>query len=350
MYESDGTTLIETLNPSIIKNVPSFSSEINGGFGQYILDLNLDFDEFGEGGVIDFMNIVRVYVADANNTLGRLVYTGFISAYSPYVDGAEQGVRVTVLGMVSLLSFAYYKDGASFTVAHAAEDPSDIMKAIIDHFSGVYGAGLITYDVGATTVDSVGVNVTYTFEEKKWLDALKDIFATAGAGWFWVVDKQGQLYLKEKPASATHTFTIGKDIEYLEIPKSSEKVINQVRVKYNGNTADDSDATSITNFGTREKIVSDDQIQNSATADQVAAQTVDDNKDEKIKARLVVNANYDLESIKVGDTCKIRNFLKDATVFNDNMLISGISYSLEKVTIQLEEFTQFAKEILNLTS
>lgn len=345
IYDTDGTTIIKTLQPSVIKNVPSFTSQINGGFGQCVLDLNLPFDDFGEGSDIDFMYIAKIYVGDMANPLGRLVYTGFISAYQPYIEASRSGVKVTLLGMVSLLSFAYYKNGSSYTVAHVTDDPADIMKAIVDHFNGVYAGNFIGYDSGSTTVDTVGVNVTYTFTEKKWLDALKDTFKLVSPGWWWVVDKAGQLYLKEKPTTATHRFTIGKDVESITVDKSAENVRNKVRVKYNGNVADDDDATSISRFGTREAIVSQDQVQNGATASQLATQEVDNNKVEKIKAKVVINLNYDLESIQVGDTCKILNLDVDQQTFNDNMQIVSVAYNFDKVTIELEEQTKFSIEL-----
>lgn len=350
VYDTDGVTLIQTLSPSVLKGAPTFTSQINGGLGQCQLDLNLPFDDFGEGTDIDFMYIVKIYVTDSENPLGRLVYTGFVSAYQPYLQNKIQGVKVTLLGLGSLLSFAYYKNGASFTVAHSAVDPAVIMKAIIDHFNTIYPGSLLGYNSGGTTVDTVGTNVTYTFIEKKWLDALKDAFGTVGAGWWWSVDKQGQLYLKQKPASATHRFTIGKDIDSITVDKSSESVKNQVRVKYNGNTADDSDATSISRFGTREAIVSDDQIQNAATANQRAGQEVDDNKVEKIKAKLTINMSYDLESIEVGDTCKIMNLDSAQQTFNNNMMIVSVNYSFTKVTVELEEQTKFSIELQKFIS
>lgn len=350
IYDTDGTTIIQTLQPSVLKSAPSFSSQINGGFGQCVLDLNLPFDDFGEGTDIDFMYIVKIYVGDMANPLGRLVYTGFISAYQPYIEASKSGVKVTVLGLVSLLSFAYYKNGSSYTVAHSTVDPAVIMKAIIDHFNSVYPGSFLGYDGSGTTVDTVGVNVTYTFTEKKWLDALKDAFKTVDPGWWWAIDKSGQFYLKEKPATATHKFTIGKDIESITVDKSAENVKNKVRVKYNGNTADDDDATSIARFGTREAIVSQDQVQNGATASQLAVQEVEDNKVEKIKAKIVINLNYDLESIQVGDTCKILNLNSAQQTFNDNMQIVSVAYSFDKVTIELEEQTKFSIELQKFIS
>lgn len=179
---------------------------------------------------------------------------------------------------------------------------------------------------------------------------MKDAFALVSPGWWWAINKAGQLYLQEKPASATHKFTIGKDVESITVDKSAEAMKNKVRVKYNGNTADDDDATSIARFGTREAIVSQDQVQNGATASQLATQEVDNNKVEKIKAKVVINLNYDLESIQVGDTCKILNLNSAQQTFNSNMLIVSVAYNFDKVTIELEEQTKFSIELQKFIS
>lgn len=350
IYDPTGALLQTTLKPRLLRENPTFTSRINGGFGQCLINLNLPFDNFGEGEIIDFMNIVKVFASDSKNPLGRLIYTGFISAYKPFVRGTDQGVSLVLLGLVSLLNFAYYKNGANFTVNHTSEDPAEIMKAIINHFNTIYAGNLLGYDGSGTTVDTVGTNVDYTFIDRRWLEALQNTFQLAGGGWWWSLNSSGQLYLKQKPTSATHIFTIGKDIDSVIVDKSSEKVNNSVQVRYDASTADDSDATSQTNFGKRELIIKDNQIQNATTAAQRASQAITDKKDEKVKATLTVNAQFDIESVKVGDTCKIRNLSTDSITFTDNMQIVSIRYEWDQITIELEEIsTKFGIELAKFT-
>lgn len=329
---------IDTLDPNIIIDKPRFSSRINAGFGECSFTLRVPFENFDEGGVISFMNIFKIYVFDAENTKGRLVYTGFLSSYKPFLKSSSQGVEIILLGMISLLTFAYYKNGASYIVDQNGKDPSFIMKSIIDHFNTIYPAGLLGYNSGATTVDSVGVNVSYKFEEDKWLDALQNAFGTVNPGWWWNVDKQGQLYLKQKPSIATHSFTIGKDIEEIEVDKNAEDIANKVFIEYfSSATFTGSDAPSIAKYGTRELLVSDERVKDLTTATQRVNKEIADNKENKIKTKLTINSEYDIESIKVGDTCKITNLSKFSGVFTNNMLIVEVSYDFEKVTIQLED-------------
>ncbi len=337
IFDSTGTTLKSTLNPDIIKNDISFASRINGGFGQLVIDVQRDFDNFDEGNDIDFMNIVEVYEIDTNNPTGRLIYTGFISAYEPYLRGSQQGVLLIVLGLGSLMKFAFYKSGGSFTVVHTSDDPQVIMKAIVDHFNTVYAGTLISYGAGNTTIDNVGTNVSYDFVERRWLDALQDTFVLVDPDWWWAIDKVGLVFLQQKPSSATHTFTVGKDLDEAKIQKSSEDVTNSVRIVWSSGNSDDSDAPSITNFGTRESIITDTDITDATSGAQRATLEVDNNKDEKIKATLKINSLYDIETIKVGDTCKIRNLNPNQTLFNDNMQIVSVKYSWQNVVLELEE-------------
>lgn len=352
VYAPDGTTLRKTLDPRLLRGTPSFTSRINGGFGECRIELHLPFDDFDEGTVVDFMNIVKIYESDAQNTSGRLIYTGFVSAYQPFVKGSDQGVTIVLLGLVSLLALAYYKNGASFTVTHSAVDPSAIMKLIIDHFATVNTKGLIGYNGSGTTVDLTGTTVSYTFTDQKWLDALTAIAKTAPAGWWWSIDATGQLYFKNKPASATHTFTIGKDIDELIVDKSSEGIVNATQVRYSGGgTSDASDGTSITNFERRESIIDDQRITIAGTAAARAAAEIANFKDEKVKATLVVNSQYDIETIKVGDTCKIRNLSTASTTFTDNMQIVSVRYEWDRVTLELEDLTgKFAVELAKSVS
>ncbi len=352
VYASNGTTFLTTFNASIIKTAPTFTVNINGGYGQCVLDLKLPFTNFGEGGNINYMNIVKIYCADTNNINGRLIYTGFISTYSPYKTAATEGVKITLLGMVSLLSLAYYKSGSSFTVTQTTKDPAAIMKLIIDHFNSVYANSLIKYDVGGTTVNTVGANISYTYTQNKWLDALVNTQkAIATAGWWFSIDKNGVLNLASKPGSATHSFTLGKDVDSITVDKTSENVVNQVEVQYvSSGVYDYNDAASIAIFGTREEIIADTSVTDAPTAQARAQGEVNNMKNGFIKAQITLNINADLENIFVGETCKILNLPASQTLFNNNMQIVSVNYAFDKAIIGLEQMPTFQNQIAALTS
>ncbi len=353
VFDQDGTTFRKSysIGDGSLKNSPSFSSQINGGYGQCELDLDVPFDSFSEGSGVDFMNIVKIYAVDQTNPRGRLIYTGFISRYEPYIDAqSEEGVKVTLLGLVSLLSFSYYKNGSTYAVTHSAVDPETIGRAVIDHFNTIYGGSLLSYS--GDTTDPVGASVSFVFTDQKWIDSIKKTGELAGTDWWWKIDETGKYWIKAKPSTATHVFTIGRDIQSIRATKDSEKVVNDIQVRRSGGTTTDySDATSQVTYGTggsgkRTKIISDTSITDATTANQRGNKEIADFKDSKIKASVTVNNKYDIESVKVGETCRIQAYDKSNTFFGTNMFISSINYSADSIRIELEQQAQsFGKEL-----
>ena len=352
VYDQDGTTFLKALSTQKpldsslphLKSSPTFRSRINGGLGECVLDVNLPFDDFDEGGLVDFMNIVDIYCIDQENPRGRRIYRGFISRYEPYSESSgNEGVRVTLLGLVSLLSTSYYKSGSSFTVEHATQDPETISRAILDHFDTEY-PDLITYSDDST--DAVGTSVSVTYVDQKWFDALAKAGSLAGTDWWWKVDEDGVFWLKAKPSTATHAFTIGKDIDSITAPKDSEGVVNDVQVRgAEGATSDVSDAPSKASYGKRSVIINDSELGDSNARTQRGNKEVNDKKDARLKSPFVVNTKYDIESIKVGDTCRILNYDRDNSYFNNNMLIVSVAYNGDTVSIEVEDTQSFSSEL-----
>lgn len=323
IYSISGT-YIKTINPSIVKNQIVFTSQINGGQGQCIIDLDLPFDNFDEGVSIKQANFVKIYEADdVNSTTPRLIYTGFISQYVPYFDRGEEGVKLVLLGLVSLLALAYYKSGSNYTFTVSTTDPAAQMRQIIDHFNSVYDGSWISY--GDSVVD-VGSNSTYEYKDLKWFDALKKMFDLGGGGRYWKIDESGELHFKDKPSAAVHRFTLGYDLDSGDIVKNGEKIINQYQLRYGTgytSSADFDDQASIDNYGTREKVQNDERVSVAGTVTQKGNTVIEDSKNPKIEARLRVNSNYDIESIKPGDTCSIFNYHKQSFREQDLHLLTS---------------------------
>lgn len=336
IYNLSGTYL-KTINPNQIMNEIRFSSKIGGGQGQCTIELNLPIDDFDEGGSIDHMRIVKIYeMDDTFNKSPLLIFTGFISQYVPFFNAGNEGVRLILLGLVSLLSFAYYKNGSNYTVTESVQDPAVIMRHVINHFNTVYPNVWLSH--GVNCVD-VGTNVTYEFKDQKWFDSIKKAYDLSGGGRFWNIRENGELFFKSKPANPTHIFTIGKDVDSGEVPKNNEKVINLFQLRWNtgySNINNYSDPLGIPRFGTREKTQSDERITILTTADQRGNGEIADSKDAKIQARLRINSNYNIESIHPGDTCSVLNVKKGSTVFEANMMITAVNYDPEGVSIDLE--------------
>lgn len=363
IYDQDGTTPLRTLTTEkpadssalCLKRSPMFTAQINGGLGECVLDIRAPFDDFSEGTVVDFMNIVTIdaVVLDTDTktqTITR-IYKGYVSQYDPYLEGGEEGVRVTCLGLVSLLSLSYYGTSPNYAVTHTTKDPEFIAKAVIDDFNTVFSGSLLGY---AGTTSATGTSITYTFTEQTWLQAITKAREVAGTGWWWAVREDGNLYFKAKPGSATHTFTIGKNVVSLSAKKDSEKVKNEVIVVRSGGTRSSyTDATSQSTYGTgspatgrRTLLINDSSITDATTANQRGNKAMNDGKDFKIATTLIVDSHYNIESIHIGDTCKIQNFRAASTFFSSNMQIVGMNYLGDTVSLQLEAHTaNFGQEL-----
>ncbi len=348
IFGQDGTTLKKSVSRKSLRTNPSFRCRINGGFGECVLDLvgtGFAFDNFGEGTWIAHSYIVDIYEVDSVNApLGRRIYRGYISKYEPYIDASgQEGVKVTCLGLVSLLTKSYYKNGSSFTVTQSGVDPQAIGEAIIDHYNTIFGGSLLSYTHGTST-QTVGTNVSYTFTDQKWFDALTTVAKLAGTNWWWKIDENGLYSFQAKPSSATHKFTIRKDVNAITAPKDAEKVINDVQVRRSGGTASNySDATSQSTYGTGatpsgkySAIINDPSITDANGADQRGNKEVNDKKTAFNSAVITVNPNYDLESIKCGQTCRVMNYDKSSTFFGTNLLIVGLAYDGDTCRVEVE--------------
>lgn len=335
IYSLDGT-FVRTLDPNLLMNEVSFTDKIGGGQGQCVLELNVPLDDFDEGTIVAHMNVLKIYESDRTySPTPRLIYTGFVSQYTPFVNNGREGVRVTLLGLVSFLSLGYFTSGGSYAF-NKTDDPAEIMKDVIDAFAAVYTGGWISYAGGFIT--TVGTTVNYDFDKVKWLDALKKMAEFADADWWWHIGADGEVYLQDRPAAATHLLTIGKDVEELEIGKNNEKIVNKYRLTYNTPpaTLTFQDATSQAAYGIREKVETDSNTKDATSANQKGDKMIADFKDPKVETRLKVNNNYDIESIKPGDTVTIRNTKAGSNVLPGNLLVTAVSYTPSGVALTLE--------------
>ena len=357
IYQNDGTYIgtlpvrlptVPDRTQILPVNLPSITSEINNGQGSLTIETNQKFDDFGEGGIIDHNNIVKLYVWDSmNHTTPVLIYTGIILTYIPFISGGNEGVKIQCVGRSHELSTGYYTSGGNYDF-NKNQKASAIFQDIITNFQAVYAASDIAY-TGASVEDSTTV-LNLDFSKKKWKEAIDEVLKIAPAGWWWSIEPDGTANFKSKPSFATHTFNLRKNCEKIEVNKSMESVINNVIVSSSApatpHTA--SDATSISAYGDRRKYITDTQIQDNTTAQARADKEVADNKDIKRRTTITINSTYDIESIKVGETCKILNYDDSGSLLDSNMRIVRIQYNGMTAQLTLEDnFQDLNKNLKN---
>jgi len=333
IYGFDGT-YIKTIKSDQIMSDPKFNSKTKGGQGQCLIDINLPYDDFDEGVSIKGMNVVKIYERDdVFNKQAVLIYTGFISQYTPYVKASQEGVTLTLLGLVSMLSYGYFRTGGgSDVVTVTAEDPATVMTEIIDHFNTIYPGLWITH---GSNVDLIGGTINFTYSKLKWLDSINKTFELAEGGRYYTIRENGEMYYKDFPSSPTHRFTIGKSVDSASIVKNTEKIVNRVVLQWSSGTNTYDDAPSQAAYGLKEQFIKELGVGDIGTANNYAAGVLAESKDPKIEAKLHINNLYNIESIHPGDTCSVFNTLKDSNVFDTNMYITAVTYSPDGVDLEL---------------
>ena len=303
---------------------PSFRMVINGGPGEMVVRLDRDFDSFGEGDEIVLNRQVDVYVYDTDVPNGTLLYRGYISGYSPVIDGSTEYVEITLLGYVVETGFMVLHDSDGYTgLQYYNEDPSNIFKDVIDKYRALDSGTLLYTD---SSVGMTGTTVTYLFNIDTIQSCLEKCVQLAPDGWYYRIDPAGTCYFKKRSATADHKFFIGKHISYVNPKKRLEDVYNRVYF-VGGVPPSENQLYRLYNrtgsqgtYGIKAIKMIDQRVTLDETADTMVGRFLDANEAPRIRTSLRIMDNngenpdlgYNIESINPGDTLSIEN-LKSST-------------------------------------
>ena len=344
----------ENINAELVLNKVNVVSEMNGGQGRLMLNTNLPFDDFGEGVAIENNFKIELYLVDNDaNSKGKLLFSGVILSYQPYLTPTKQGVNIEAVSDITELNQEFYDNGAgAFVFTKSAIKASDLFKNVIDRFRTVYTNSNINYS-GSSVEDSL-VNTKYDFDYDYYREAIETSRDIAPSGWWWSIDQDGLATLKSKPATATHRFILGKNINIVRLKKTMQSVYNRLYLEWeNAGTPEVeafNDATSQSAYGIRAKFLSDLNITDTATRDERGDSFIAENKDVKNEVnKFIVNNEYEfIENIKPGDTCSVFGTKKGQNPFSTNMQILKTIYNGTTVELILEKDSlNFAKAINN---
>ena len=298
-------------------------------------------------------------VAQTSDSATRIVYRGYISLIERDVNGPSEQVTVHLLGYYTLLSLdvlknasqttLYSEASAGLTTASGSTTAADLglmVRAILDRYAAENSGTRITYD--PDDIPNTGTTATYTFQQKTYREALDALLNMAPVGTFYYFDETGRGVFKTKPTTATHKFVFQKHFTAVSVEHSAEKVRNAALI-WNGQTGGSQvykhyeDAESIALYGRRAETIKDFGVNSTAAADLLGARFLADNKDPDIKIVCTIidnngsdNFGYDIESIQPGDTCSFFGFNAGFDdIFRENMLITSVRYTLDKVELQV---------------
>lgn len=295
-------------------NEPAFTSNINSGAGQLVIQLGRDFDDFGEDDDVKLNNKVDCWVVDKEAPNGSLLYSGYISGYKPIIEKAKEYVEVTLFSYASEFSRMMLRDGSgNTTIAYSSYDPSNMLKDIIDKYRAQGG----TINYSANSIAITNTTSSYTFNTNTTKEAVDKIIELCPVGWYWYVDPNNTIYLQPNNVQADHTFTLGLEVESLATFRRVEDLVNRVLFTGGGSPPlflKYENTGSQAQYGLYEKKYVDQRVTSSATASTISNRIIDAQKDPEIRSRYeIVDGNgpgrfgYDIESIRPGQSLKIRN-------------------------------------------
>lgn len=337
-----------------------FTKEINGGIGDCTVELGKEFDYTGSD--LKLGNHVEILISDTDTLTSvdkfRVIYAGYISMINARAKGSVEGITITLLGHYTKLATDILKNSTQVklysdtsaglaTTAGGAADIGLMMRAVIDRYIAETTNPKISYNT--TTIGLTSTTAEYFFEMKTYREAMDKLASLSPEGWYYYVNELGCVYFKRKPTTATHRFIFGKHFSVINVQTNVEKLRNAL-LFWNGEVGASqvfklySDAGSIAQHGRRMEKYYDYAIGSATEADLIGAKFIAENKNPEVKLTCEIldnnedtNKGYDIESINVGDTCMFEGFDPlMAELFTDNMLISRVVYSLDKVEITVE--------------
>lgn len=350
-----GTSLqyVTTWSTDVISD-PAFRMVLNGGAGELVVRLGRPYGDYGEGDDVTANNRVELWCQDRDNSQGVKIYTGYISAYSPVIDGEDQYVDVTVLGYATRLAVHNLKDAASgqTSITYSSFEPAEILRDVIDKYHEDGGTDVFY------TVDSIlNTNsvASYEFINNTIQEAVDKVIELTPENWFWYIDANGIIFLQPANiARADHRLTVGKDVSYVESNKRIENLVNAVTIVgggsptplYNSYTR----PASIALYGKWEKRIQDGRVTLDSTSDLMAKRILDrqDTPEFRTVVRITDNngqnqlQGLDIENIFPGDTLQLIN-INNAPI----LIIQSVSYT--PYYIEVEAATRLPEISKDLT-
>jgi len=315
--QSTGKVVKGIWNEEVISE-PTFRWGINGSPQELRVRLARSYDSFGEDDDVKLNNDVSLECYDTDAANGVEIYRGFISQYRSVIEGHDEYVDIILQGYGFKLSHRYLQDSdGATTVAYLSWDPSDILKDIIDKQNAQ--GGKIGYS--STSIETTGTTVSYTFDLYSYNEAINKVAELCPEGWFWYIDTNNIIHLKQKSATADHAIMVGKDIVKVEGITDMEKITNRVFFVgedpiYRRYDRDGSQSS----YGMMAEKKVDHRVSVTATADTMSERILDREDTPELRMFLEIADNngidsdvgYDIESFDVGDTIRITNLKQPA--------------------------------------
>lgn len=278
-----------------------------------------------------------IRIAEDGSPNGRLLFTGYISKFVSQF-GSQETTIVTLMSHGAELDNYMLEDGSDTTVVYSSQDPTNILKDVLDKFTAA--GGLVDYDTSSTQLTNT--SVSYTFKVNTVLEAVRKCLDLAPTDWFWRLNMADNiLHFNVRPTNVSHTFVLGKHIQNLQLEQHIEEIVNKVYFT-GGDTGSGtnlfnkySDATSIASYRQGLKKITDARVTTDASAEIISESEIDRLKDPIYRSQVtILDKTYSIEDIELGQLVGFRNF--GNFIDSLTMQIVGITYRPDEVTLQLD--------------
>lgn len=302
-------TYKSTINPDIIKNVPTFSAQINGWLWNLRLSLDIEIDntDYEHG------DIVRVFNRD-----NLLIYAGKIDFINKTATNFEE-IELIINGIYSYLGRSVYDTGGDFALTLSWDAKELIDNAIDDYNAENWADFPIIKQTELFGVD-IKYEVSYATNER----IIRDVANTA-RWYYYYLDENNNFVFREKWGEPQHIITFKKDIFELYKENDSTQLYNRLWVKWKvwdgigASPEQYNDLTSQAIYGIREKFIDNQNLDNLDAVDEFWAKFLEENAVPKRSITLQVSSDYKYQKFLTFDDLATTSFDDLATTTFDEL-------------------------------
>jgi len=334
----------------------SINSNVNSGYGDLTFDLPRKFDDFGLNSLVGLDGYeLDVIVYDTNQITGQILFSGEIIQDNITLAGNEQLSITASAPIWRLESTPLVSASSQYTITYTNTELGAIFRSIIDLYNAQQNFNQIKYTT--TSIQNTGISRTINFNNATCLDALKSIYKMTNTDWVWFIDVDRTIYLKQLSSTPNHYFFVGKDIVSIKRKRDKTKIVNNL-LFWNGETGGASisrqyrNNASIDSYGILSKKIRDNRYGDNNSINSLGAREVNINANPNVEVEITIlddsAGGYDLETIRIGDTCKILNIGTD-TGLGGNMVITSKQDRLDYCVLTISDKETFInRELFNL--
>jgi hypothetical protein len=307
VYDLFGTKYRQTIPADLVLSVPRIIREINKPASDITVSLALPWDQTGylQPHGLHLYDLVKVYAQNENYPSGTIVYQGFITEIHTIFNEKQNITELRILPLESILNNAIFTGGNG----GVNEDISVAMWAAIQDCMTENGQSIFTNNLQAAGTVTLSASTNFQ-THLQWINSYASFMTDT---WFWRVTELGRVdLLQYHDVTADHMFTIGGNVESIDLTQSILNMKNNTIVTWKNGLSTETDyypnAPSQGMYGHRDETIQDQSIiyslpmsvavGNANTARKCLPRT---------QATMVINSKFAIETIRPGDTCEVVN-------------------------------------------